>query len=446
MKPWHHSANFYHIYPLGLCGAPFRNDYGPAEPRLWQIADWLPHIRAMGCNAVYLGPVFKSVSHGYDCTDYLQVDNRLGDNETLHGLARLIHENGLRLVLDGVFNHCGRDFFAFQDLLKNGPASAYRDWFSGLDFTRPNPLGDPFSYDTWAGYHELVKFNLQHREVKDYLFKTAAFWMDHFHIDGLRLDAADCLDFDFMRELRAMTSERKADFWLMGEVLHGDYSRWANPQTLHSVTNYAAYKGLYSSHNDQNPHEIAHTLNRQFREGGSCSGFLPYNFADNHDLNRLASTVMNPAYLYTIYMLLYTMPGLPSLYYGSEWGIKGVKAGGSDAAIRPALNPESVEGKIPELEAAIKMFSAIRNSQPALQGGEYRQLLLKHGIPFVFERTMGKERIIVALNISGQDKILRLPDCGGDFTDLLSGEQARFDGTNGVTVYKHWGRILKQNA
>ena len=289
-------------------------------------------------NALYLGPLFESSAHGYDTADYYQVDRRLGNNEMLSRLSAVLHQKNIRLILDGVFNHVGRDFWAFRDVLKSGRQSAYCDWFQGLDFHKRSPYNDPFSYENWNGHHNLVKLNLSNPSVKDHLFQAVDMWIREFAIDGLRLDVADCLDLHFLKELSAFCKSRRSDFWLMGEVIHGDYRKWVNPETLDSVTNYVGYKGLYSSHVDKNYFELAHTLYRQFGEKGIYRDLLLYSFADNHDVNRVASQLKNPAHLYPLYSLLFTMPGVPSIYYGSEWGIEGKRTSQSDQALRPHLD------------------------------------------------------------------------------------------------------------
>lgn len=272
------------------------------------------------------------------------VDRRLGDDDTL-GAADDLHRRGLRLILDGVFHHVGRDFWAFADVRERRERSAYRDWFF-LDFDRASPEGDPFAYEGWDGLYDLVKLNLDNPEVRDHLFAAVDHWIDRFRIDGLRLDAADRLDLGFQRDLARHLRARRPDFWLMGEVVHGDYRHWANPETLDATTNYECYKGLYSSHNDRNYFEIAYSLDRQSGPEGIYRDLALYTFADNHDVDRVASRLRDPAHLYPLHALLFTMPSVPSVYCGGEWGLPGRKAPDSDAprststaSARPARTP-----------------------------------------------------------------------------------------------------------
>jgi glycosidase len=450
MDNWTESAIFYHIYPLGLCGAPLENDFSAAPvERLNRLDAWLDPIQALGANALYLGPVFESSAHGYDTADYYWVDRRLGTNQTLAGLSARLRQRGIRLVLDGVFNHVGRNFWAFRDLQAQGEASPYRDWFCNLRFDRRSPYGDPFSYEGWNGHFNLVKLNLANPTVKEHLFGAVESWVRDFDLAGLRLDAADCLDFGFMAELAAFCRRLRPDFWLMGEVIHGDYTRWANPLTLDSVTNYECYKGLYSSHVDRNYFEIAYALNRQFGPDGIYRGLRLYNFADNHDVDRVASSLADPAHLYPLYALLFTMPGIPSVYYGSEWGIPGKKTRYSDLPLRPQLDPAQLarHAPWPGLADYLGRLARIRLASPALRNGDYRPLHVASE-QFAFLRTAGPEQVVVAVNSSARPARLdlRLPGrSGGSLLDLLD-PSARFPLANGacpVDLLPSSARILR---
>jgi len=414
---WTADAVFYHIYALSFAQAPFNNDYNTQGHGFNEIRKWIPHIKSIGCNAVLLSPVLKAKTHGYDVTDYYTVDNRMGTNDDFRDFVSACHDNGIRVVLDSVFNHCGRDFFAFKEL-QNGNRD-YGSWYHQVNFGETNPLGDPFTYDTWSGYYELPKFNLHNDAVRRYLIEVAEFLIDTFDIDGMRLDAANELDFRFMNELRIATAAKKQDFWLMGEVVHGDYARWVCPDLIHSVTNYIIYKSLYSSHNDNNLYELAHCQQQSVPNQG-----LPlYNFVDNHDQPRVASNIGNPEFLRTLYSLLFTLPGIPSIYYGSEWGIQGVKAHDSDGPLRPYIDIENPPNDVPWLEDYIRKLAGIRAGQNALKYGGYRQVYLEYRKPLVFERRYNDERIFVAINIGGEHEHINLShESGGSFIDLLSGE------------------------
>lgn len=448
---WAHDALFYHVYPLGMCGAPARNDFRPAPaPRLSQLRDWIPHWQALGVNAIYLGPVFESSTHGYDTVDYFRVDRRLGDNTTLQALVGELHQAGIRVILDAVYNHVGRDHWAFRDLKRHGAASRYCDWFAGLRFDKRSPCGDPFTYDTWNGAYELVKLDLENPEVRAYLLEATAAWIREFDIDGLRLDAADCLDLGFLKELRTFCRAQKPDFWLMGEVVFGDYTRWANPEMLDATTNYQAYHALHASHNKRNYHELAHMLQRQFGPRGLYKGLPLYSFVDNHDVNRIATQLKRARHLVPVHLLLFTMPGVPSIYYGSEWAQPGKKGKTTDAPLRPAMRyPEA--GLEHEPAALIARLASLRRGLAPLRHGAYEPLAVT-AEQFAFVRRLPFESVVVAVNAADTPAAvpLALPMWReGWLVDVLSdGERFRVH-RGRVTLDPlppHSGRILVPTA
>ena len=434
---WSMDAIFYHIYTPSLAQAPFHNDYTLQGNKFSEIKKWLPHIKNLGCNAVLFSPVLKSRTHGYDVTDYYKIDNRLGTNAEFSAIVKSFQENGVRVVLDSVFNHCGRDFFAFKELQKGN--KDYANWFCDVDFGRTSPLGDSFTYGTWAGHYELPKFNLKNKTVRQYLLDAACYCIDAFGIDGMRLDAANELDFDFMRELRNVTTEIKPDFWLMGEVVHGDYSRWVNSDRLHSVTNYILFKSLHSSHNDNNLYELAYNLQHAVPSNG-----LPlYNFLDNHDQPRIAGNINNSEFLGTLYALLFTLPGIPSIYYGSEWGIQGKKEGNSDQPMRPYIDIENPPQDATRLAEYIRKLADIRKEHEALKYGGYRQIYLEYHKPFVFERFYNEQHIFTAVNIGSRQEYLDLAGHNnGNFADMLSGELIYRNNSHAIPIAPYSSRIL----
>ena len=421
---WYDEAVFYHVYPLGLTGAPKQNDYGEPVHRLNTLLPWIPDVRKVGFTALYIGPLFQSVGHGYETTDYRILDSRLGTNEDLKAFVAACHEAGLRVIFDGVFNHTGRDFFAFKDIQAHREASAYRDWYCNVNFWGNNEYNDGFSYDNWGGYNLLVKLNQRNPAVRDYICDVIRFWVSEFDVDGIRLDAADVLDFEFMKALRRTADEVKPDFWLMGEVIHGDYSRWANENTLHSVTNYALHKALYSGHNDHNYFEIAHTVQR-------TNGLVPrhiklYNFVDNHDVERIHTKLMNKAHFLPVHILLYTLPGIPSVYYGSEFGIDGRKERGSDDSLRPAIDlgehlDDYLNNPYTKLIAALGKIHSERKQD--LVWGDYRELCLTTQ-QFAFLRG----RLIAAVNNSDGEGWFNVEAQAPAYIGLLSGRRIESSG------------------
>ena len=426
---WFDNSVIYQIYPLGLCGAPRDNDGVPAH-RILQLLDWVDHIRKTGADTVLLNPVFESDRHGYDTRDYCKVDCRLGTNEDLKTVCDAFHKAGLRVMLDGVFNHVGRGFHAFEDVRQKKWDSPYKDWFR-LSFDGNSNYNDGFWYEGWEGHYELVKLNLQNPAVVQCQFDAIRSWVERFDIDGLRLDVAYCLSEDYLRQLRSFTSGLKPDFVLMGETLHGDYNRWMNDQMCHSVTNYECYKGLWSSFNSMNLFEIGHSLQRQFgpEQWTLYRGKHLLSFLDNHDVTRIASMLNDPKHLVPAYGILFGMPGVPALYYGSEWGIQGRKDQGDDA-LRPAL--EKPEWN--DLTDHIAALAKARKESPALCSGSYRNVVLTNR-QIIFERCWENERVLVAVNADNVPYTAHFDARAGRATDLITGKPHDFGGGSELPPY-----------
>lgn len=422
---WYDEAVFYHIYPLGLTGAPKENHYETPEHRLNSLIPWISHIKEIGCNALYIGPLFESVGHGYETTDYKKLDSRLGDNKDLTAFVKECHNQGIKVILDGVFNHTGRDFFAFKDIKQNRENSQYKDWYCNVNFSGNNEYNDGFSYENWGGYNLLVKLNQENPAVRDYICDVIRFWVSEFDIDGIRLDAADVLNFGYMSSLRQVANEIKPDFWLMGEVIHGDYSRWVNEGTLHSVTNYQLHKALYSGHNDHNYFEIAHTVKRLYGMGGNRpNGLKLYNFVDNHDVERIYTKLNIKEHFTPVHILLYTLPGIPSIYYGSEFGIEGKKERFSDDSLRPQLALSDYQHAVTDnpYTALISALGKIRQQSTALPYGDYKELLLTNR-QYAFSRNTENDIAIVTVNNDDNDTEMTV-SCGTvtEYIGALSGQ------------------------
>lgn len=432
---WYDEAIFYHIYPLGLAGAPQQNSYDEPVHRLNEMLPWIAHIKEIGCNAIYIGPLFESVGHGYETTDYKKLDSRLGTNEDLKNFVAECHRQQIRVIFDGVFNHTGRDFFAFQDLKRNRENSLYKDWFCNVNFCGNNEYNDGFSYDNWGGYNLMAKLNQKNPAVKDYICDVIRFWVTEFDVDGIRLDAADVLDFEYMQTLRQTANKVKPEFWLMGEVIHGDYMRWVNEGTLHSVTNYHLHKALYSGHNDRNYFEIAHTVKRLYEMGGNRTNRMKlYNFVDNHDVERIYTKLSNKDHFVPVHILLYTLPGIPSIYYGSEFGIEGRKTYGTDAPLRPALNLKDYADAVTtnEFTALIAALGRVHQETKALSYGDYKELLLTNR-QYAFSRSYEGQTVLVTVNSDDNDTTMTLPAGEAEYIGVLSG--ARVAAVNGqITV------------
>ncbi len=426
---WAYESVFYQIYPLGFCGAPFEND-GVLEHRIQKVADWIPHMKKLGIDAIYFSPVFESDTHGYNTRDYRKIDSRLGTNEDFKEVCEQLHENGIRVVLDGVFNHVGRGFPQFQDVVKNREHSPYLNWFH-INLGGNSNYNDGLWYEGWEGNYDLVKLNLRNEEVVRHILDSVNFWIDEFKIDGLRLDVAYCLDHDFVRRLRAFTDGKKEDFFLVGEMLHGDYNQMMNEQMLHSVTNYECYKGLHSSFNSMNMFEINHSLMRQFgpENWTLYKGKHLLCFVDNHDVSRIASVLGNEKHLPLIYALCFGMPGIPCVYYGSEWGAKASKSEG-DPALRPCFDKPEFN----ELSEFISRLADAKKNSEALNYGNFRSVVLTNK-QCIFERKTDKERVLVAINADGESYTAHFDAGCGTAVDLITGEMHDFGGGSELAPY-----------
>ena len=440
---WFDEAVVYQIYPLGLCGVlneERSSDDSVVGHSILEVKDWISHIKKLGATCILFNPLMESDYHGYDTRDYYTVDRRLGTNAEFKDFVARCHARGQKVIVDGVFNHVGRDFFAFQELKEHRENASYRDWFCDVNFWGNNEYNDGFSYDNWGGYNLLVKLNQKNPAVVDYICDVIRFWVSEFDVDGIRLDAADVLDFDFMKALRRTANEVKPDFWLMGEVIHGDYSRWVNGETLHSVTNYTLHKALYSGHNDHNYFEIAHTVRRLQNMGT----LRLYNFVDNHDVERIYTKLTNKAHFAPVHVLLYTLPGVPSIYYGSEFGIEGRKEYGSDDSLRPALNIEDYKDSVKTnpCTALIAALGKVRQAVPALSYGSYDELMLTNR-QFAYARDLDGTRVIVSVNNDDAPAGMHLAagNCTA-YIGALSGEKVSVqDGHINITQPTNSGEI-----
>ncbi|MEG1651104.1 MAG: alpha-amylase family glycosyl hydrolase [Oscillospiraceae bacterium] len=426
MDSWWKKSCFYQIYPLGFCGAPKTNlcESDETVSRIQKTVEWIPHLKQLGVDAVLFNPVADSGSHGYDTRNFGRIDPRLGTNDDFKQVCSALHTNGIRVVLDGVFNHVGREFWAFSDLRKNKQNSPYKDWFN-ISFDGNSNYNDGFWYEGWEGHYELVKLNLRNPEVIEHIFRNVRFWVEEFGIDGLRLDVAYCLDRDFVRALRRFCNELKPEFVLIGEVLFGDYNLIVNDEMLNSCTNYECYKGLFSSLNCNNLFELTYSLNRQFGNDAWClyRSKQLMSFADNHDVSRLASILEDKRKIFAAYALLFSMPGIPCIYYGSEWGASGKKQDGDDA-LRPCFDAP-VEN---ELFSYISRLADIRKNSQALSLGGYRNIVEQNTF-CLYERFFENEHVLCAVNISESAQTICSERLRGDAVELISGQSMNICGS-----------------
>jgi cyclomaltodextrinase / maltogenic alpha-amylase / neopullulanase len=334
VSDWTEHVIWWQVYPLGFTGAErTAAEAGPAPvSRLRALEPWLDYLLSLGCNGLALGPVFASRTHGYDTTDHYRVDPRLGTEDDLRWLLATCRDRGVHVLLDGVFNHVGRDFPQFRDVLEHGPSSRWAHWFD-LDPAAGGP--DGFGYRDFEGHHELVALNHGEPEVLEHITAVMNHWLDA-GASGWRLDAAYAMPVAALRTVTDGVRARHPDAWLVGEVIHGDYTSFVRESGLHSVTQYELWKALWSALNDRNLFELAWALERH---DALLDGFAPLTFVGNHDVTRLASKLDDPGLVGHALAVLFGVGGVPSVYYGDEQAFRGVKEDrvGGDDAVRPAF-------------------------------------------------------------------------------------------------------------
>jgi glycosidase len=369
----------YQLHSLGAAGVPATNpDVAAAQPSgrgLEGMADWLDRVADLGCGAVLLTPIFVASTHGYDTVDPFRIDQRLGDDDDFAAFAEACHHRDLVLVLDGVFNHVGRDFPRFREVLAQGPgvAAEAAGWFridpDGDD--GQGGSGDGFAYHCFEGHRELPSLNHRSPAVLDWAADVCNHWLGR-GADGWRLDAAYAIPPDFVAQLvQRVRAAGHADALLFGEVIHGDYAAFVEATGLDAVTQYELHKALWSSFNDANLFELSWSLDRH---RGFCERFAPVTFVGNHDVTRIRSHLDEPAHVGPVVAALMTLPGRPCVYYGDELGWEGVKedrAGGDDA-IRPALPPadQPVSDEAAGVLDLHRSLVALRSARPWLQDGQ----------------------------------------------------------------------------
>jgi len=418
---WLQDAVFYQIFPDRFSNGDSANDpvnvakWG-ATPTIWNfmggdlrgIIQHFDYLLDLGINALYLNPIFLSPSnHRYNTSDYYTIDPKLGKLSDFQALIDLAHQNNVRVVLDGVFNHCSRGFFAFNDLLENGEHSPYKDWFHvhryPLDAFTP---GDALHYEAWWQFKSLPKFNTQTPAVRQYIFEVARYWIER-GIDGWRLDVPNEINDDaFWVEFRHVVKTANRDACLIGEIWTSD-PRWANETHFDGLIHYPVRDALLPCFNEKEPlTQFADRVEALFTIYPRENAYSMYVTLGSHDTERILT--MLGGHLEKVklaFQFIFAYPGAPAIYYGDEIGLEG----GKDPDCRRAFPWDPAEWK-GDLHSWLQNLIATRKSRVSLRRGDYARVLVDEtqGV-YAFIRSLGEEKTLVVLNISGKTANLQIP-------------------------------------
>lgn len=434
---WVQHAIWWQVYPLGFVGAfPVPQSNEPPQPeehRLRRLVDWLDHAIELGASGIALGPIFASRTHGYDTTDHYRIDPRLGDDADFDHLVAEAHRRGLRVLLDGVFNHVGEDFARYRQAAGADRDDTAARWFRG----HPGP------FHTFEGHEGLITLNHDNPEVVDYTVEVMAHWLGR-GADGWRLDAAYAVPQHFWAATLPRVRERHPDAWFVGELIHGDYAAVVEAATFDSATQYELWKATWSSLNDGNFFELDWALQRH---NDFLSRFAPLTFIGNHDVTRIASRLENPAHAAHALVLLLTIGGVPSVYAGDELGFRGVKEErfGGDDAVRPEFGspPLQLDDFGVETWGLHQYLVGLRRRHPWLHAASTSALRLENR-HYVYETRNGDDALLVALNIDDEPLHVSLAELGTGRAQVIGGSAAPPpEVIDTVAVEPHGWRILR---
>jgi cyclomaltodextrinase len=422
--------------------------------RLANIRNYYEHIQQMGINVIQFGPIFESVSHGYDTTNYKQIDHRLGNNDLFKQILAELHALGMRVIVDGVFNHVGREFPSFKDIRLNHESSQYVSWHY-IDFNGNSPYNDGFDYKNWEGHYDLVKLNLQERKVKEHIFDIAKYWLQDVGIDGWRLDVASLISPDFWKEFGEVCRASRPDCLLLGEVIREPYTQWIGPGLLDAGTGYQVHKSIWSSIQSNNMYELKAVLERLFHpQWGILRETALMNFLGNHDTTRIRSILQDDRKLISAFFILFTLNGFPKIYYGDEIGITGFKTDLSDEDVRKPMIELSEawpsNGEV--ILKNVKRLTKFRKNNHALMYGNLISVFADSNVIAYLRKSFQQTLVIVAnTGLEPLTKTLPLWNQNLDnsvFVDILNDDQKEYDVKNNQLVVPDlqpgWGKVLQK--
>ena len=404
---WVRHAVWWQVYPLGFTGA-WPSDHPSPAHRLRRLESWLDYAVELGASGLMLGPIFASETHGYDTVDYLRIDPRLGDQGDFDRLITAAHDRGLRVLLDGVFNHVGRGHPAFQAVLEQGPSAPTASWFR---LTWPpgewQPGVEP-AYESFEGHDSLVALNHAEPAVAEHVSEVMRHWLGR-GADGWRLDAAYAVPSIFWAQVLPQVRAAHPAAWIFGEVIHGDYVNFVTRSTVDSVTQYELWKAIWSALNSANFFELSWALERHNK---FLETFVPQTFLGNHDVTRIASKLTDERDVPLALALLCLLGGTPSIYYGDEQAFRGEKedrAGGDDA-VRPEF-PEKPDELAPYGWPTYRLHQDLIGLRRRHAWLHAARSTVRHltNEQLTCEMSDGGSRLLLALNVAGSAAEVPVP-------------------------------------
>lgn len=436
MSSWTETVLWWHVYPLGFTGAPIRptddERDGAVAHRLPRIEGWLDHLVDLGLNGLLLGPVFASSTHGYDTTDYFRIDPRLGNDDDLDRLIAAARDRGIRVLLDGVFNHVGRRHPAFRALEERGPDADTAELFRvRWDGWQP---GSPVDADVFEGHDALVALNHDSPAVADLVVDVMTQWLGR-GIDGWRLDAAYAVPPAFWARVLPRVRAEYPEAWFLGEVIHGDAPRIVEESTMDSLTQYELWQGIWHGIADRNLFELKHAIERN---NELLPVFAPQTFVGNHDVTRIASAV-GPELVPHALAVLFTVAGVPSVYAGDEYGYEAVKEErvGGDDAVRPEFGeappaPESLSASAQHILRTHQQLIAVRRQHPWLHRA-HTDVIHIGNTAMVLRTATATDAVVTALNLADAPATVPVADA----VQVVAGA-ADLRGTDAILPPQAW--------
>jgi len=455
---WVQDAIFYQIFPERYAdGDPTNNPVNAQpwgeKPTIWGfqggdlrgIIQRFNHLLDLGVTAIYLNPIFQSPSnHRYNITDYYRIDPKLGDINDFKALMEVAHRNEIRIILDGVFNHCGRGFFAFNDVLENQEHSPYLDWFHIQNFPVDGYSVEKVSnYKTWWRFKSLPKFNTDNINVRRFIFDVARHWIEQ-GADGWRLDVPNEIDDDsFWDEFRHEVKLVNSDAYLVGEIWDGD-PRWVDDHHFDALMHYPIRDALLEFlKGEQTVCDFGNEVERYLEKYPHEHVYAMYVPLGSHDTRRLMTELEgNLEKVKLAFLFQFAYPGAPAIYYGDEIGLEGEK----DPDCRRAFPWEQSQWNT-ELHSWVRKLVSTRRRLTELRRGGYRHVLMdKRRCCYAFARTLGERVVLIAMNGSPSRRHLRLPvgDMWSDgriVRDLLWGEEYIVSGDQLVLTLQPWSGV-----